>query len=242
MIKIWHIVVFVLALVLFGIARAPVGLVTGGAGDTLRYVRADGTIWSARLTGAELAGLDAGEATWRLSLFDLFSGKFIADMAFAGAEVKGEVQLLGNWLGDRRIVVKALEVNGAPISPDLRLNGRTTIANLDIFFRRRDCETATGDARSDVLASNSGLLRWQGPELIGVAQCDGEWGRLPLVGGTDEERVLIMLSFRGDGEAEWQVRADTAREDARAALVAAGLAPDPRGALIKSAQWRWFPF
>jgi len=241
MIRLWHILVFALALLVFAIARAPIALVASRV-DTLAYERADGTIWQARLSGVRLAGLDAGEATWTLSLVGLLNGKFVAAVTLDGRDVKGQAQLLGNLQGDRRIVIPTLALSGANLGPGFQLAGETQLANVDLFFRRGQCATALGEGKSDVLTRNQALLRWEGPALAGTAQCEGAWAQLPLIGGGNEERVIVALGFRGDGAGEWQVRVETAREGALAALAAAGLAPDPRGGISKSATWRWFPF
>ncbi len=241
--RIWHIIVFAVALIAFGVARAPASLLAREARGAFTYARAEGTIWDGRLEGVRLAGLDAGALVWKVRLADLVQGKFVASFGADGAQVKGQGLYLANYHGHRRIVVETATITGAPLAPGLALAGETSISGLDIFFGDKGCEAARGALRSDVLEKNSTVLRWTGPQLSGAATCEGEDARVALEGAQNNEIVSIVALLRPNGDGQWSATARTDSEEARLGLAAAGLSLDPAtGAVAMTREFRWAPF
>jgi hypothetical protein len=241
MIRLWHIIIFVVAFALFAVARAPASLIIPQRPGVLTYASAEGTIWRARFVGLRIGALDAGEALWRLSFRDLTQGKFVARIDLSGGDMVGDATLLGNWRGDRRLVSNSLHLRGAPSSPQLALPGVTTIGNLDIFFSGGRCVSAQGSLFSDVLVRTSSLWRWDGPPLRGAAICADAVARLDLSGAGETGGVRAVLDLSPDGRGVWRVEVRTDRPEAGAALQAAGFASEA-GAFRLSREVRWAPF
>lgn len=240
-IKLWHVVVFVLALVAFAIARAPASIVPQ-RGDAFGYVRATGTVWDGALEGVRIGNYAVDTLTWRISALDLVQGKIVAPLRFSG-EIEGEATLLGNWHGDRRIVVARARVKGLPLG-GVVLGGETHIAGLDIFFANGVCTRASGQLRSDVMARAGQALRFAGPDLVGVAVCEGEDALIQLDGqSADSGRVSAALRLRGNGAGEWRVSIEGASDEAITALGAAGFERDTAlDALVRREDLTWLPF
>lgn len=241
-IRLWHIGFFVVALIAFAVAWAPPWLFVPKREGGFTYERATGTIWSARFEGARLGALDAGDVGWKLSLFGLFQGKIDADLVFAGGAVRGDVNVLANWGGDRRVIAPSLRIEGAALGEGAPLSGVTTIEDLDLYFSEGRCVTAAGRLTSDVLTRNSERLRWRGPALGGEASCAEEAAQLALFGGADGDNVQSMLNLGATGSGEWRTYVSTAKPPLRAALEARGFTPAPGGQnMVHVEEFRWLP-
>ncbi len=241
-IKLWHIVVFVLALVAFALARAPASVVVPQRPEAFTYVRATGTVWDATLEQVRIGNYAVDTLTWRISALDLVRGKLIVPLRLSG-EIEGDVTLLANWEGDRRIVVRRARLQGLPLGAVV-LGGETQIEGLDIFFENGVCATAAGQMRSDVIARAGQALRFVGPDLAGVAVCEGEDAVIQLNGqSADSGRVSATMRLRGNGGGDWRVSIEGASDEAVTALGAAGFERDDAlGALVKREDLKWLPF
>ncbi|MGE3248969.1 MAG: type II secretion system protein N [Hyphomonadaceae bacterium] len=241
-IRVWHVVFFLAALMVFAALRTPISFLAPSREGGFSYSRAAGTVWAARFEGARIGGLDAGEVDWRLSLRQIFTGRLDARARLSGGAVTGEVTLLANFENDRRIVAPSLEIAGAAFDR-LALAGETRIEGLDLYFEDGRCMTAAGRLTSDVLTRNGETLFWRGPPLQGRARCDGADALLPL-DGADETGVLnaaIRLSANGAGL--WRVEARTAREEVAAMLTGAGFSPLAGGqGATRQGRFRWLLF
>lgn len=241
--RFWHVIVFLLALAIFAIARAPAGVFAPQRPGVFTYDRAEGTIWRAHFVGAQFGAYEAGAVDWRLSFVDLLQGKAVADLDFAGGAFRGSVRLLGNWRGDRRIVAEDVTIEGAPLGQTALLAGTTHIRGLDLFFADGRCATALGNVESDVLARNAELFRWRGPNVAGAASCVGEEAVIVLEGGETTDFVHTRLALRANGEGEWRAEARTSRPEVVAALAASGFQRDAETGVMSAAQeMRWLPF
>ncbi len=242
-IRLWHVIVFVLALVVFAVAWAPAAVFVPQRPGQLSYDRAEGTIWRARLSGVRLGSYAAATATWRLALLDIVQGKAIVPVQFSDGDIEGTLTLLGNWHGDRRLAVQNLRLDGLALAQRGRLAGETRINGLDILFEDGVCTRALGRIESDVLQRGGQALGWPGPALAGDASCDGADARILLTGANEQgERVDVRIMLKGDGAATWRAAVLTQQPATVEALLAAGFnrsAAD--GSLGYGEDTRWFP-
>jgi hypothetical protein len=173
----------------------------------------------------------------------LVQGKAVADVLFSGGDIDGDLQLLANWGGDRRIVAPRLSIAGASVGQGLNLDGTTSAQGIDIFFDAGRCAAAAGNVQSDILARNEAALRWRGPPMSGVATCEGEDAIIVMNGSGVSESVRALVRLRGDGGAEWRAEVSGARPEVTAVLAAAGFSAGPQsGAQAAGGEMRWTPF
>lgn len=242
-VKLWHILVFVVALVAFSIARAPASLLAPQREDEFTYQRALGTIWSGRLEGVRFGALNGGNLTWRLPFGGLLQGKIEAPVSLADGDVVGEGRYLANVFGDRRLVVSNLRVSGLPLG-DVVLPGETTITGFDVFFDGGACVRAEGQVNSDVLVRAGETLGFEGPPLAGVASCEGEDAVVALTGENGSgDAVLAVVRLKGDGQGLWRLSVRSDKPEAQIALAAAGFVVEPgAGEANFSEDMTWLPF
>jgi hypothetical protein len=241
-IRIWHIAVFVVALVVFAVARAPAAFFLPQRPGQLSYAGAEGTIWGATLNTVALGPYRIQAASWRLSPLDVIQGKAIIPVSVRGGDMDGDLVLLGNWHGDRRIGVSQLRVAGLPIAQAM-LPGETRFHGVDILFEDGACVHARGRVESDVLVRAGQALGWAGPPMAGNASCEGKDARIALTGANEAgERVNANILLKGDGAASWRVSVLTRREQTLAALAGAGFTPSAAdGTLGYGEETRWLP-
>lgn len=241
-IRLWHMAVFVVALLVFAIARAPAAFFVPQKPGQLSYGRAEGTIWQGALHTVALGPYRVGAASWRLSPLDLIQGKAIVPINLRDGAMEGNLILLGNWHGDRRIGVSQLAMSGLQVGQHM-LPGQTRFYGLDILFEGGVCARAQGRVESDVLARAGEALGWSGPTMTGTASCDGEDARIALSGANEAgERVNANVLLTGDGAASWRVSVLSRNDQTLAALSAAGFTPNAAdGAMGYGEETRWFP-
>lgn len=241
-IRVWHVIVFALALIVSGLALAPPAFFVPQRPGQLTYERAEGTIWNARLSGVHVGPYAAARANWRLSPLDVVRGRAIVPVEFADGSIEGNAMVLGNVQGDRRIAASQLTLSGLVLGA-LNLPGETRLHGVDILFEDGACVRAQGRVESDVLTRASQSLGWPGPALAGPATCDGEDARIMLSGANDlGERVNLRVLMQGDGAAAWRISVQTDRAETIAALSAAGFTRGVAdGALGFGGEMRWLP-
>ncbi len=241
-IKPWHIALFVVALMVFAIARAPAAFFLPQRPGALNYSDAEGTVWDAQLSSVALGPYRVASATWRLSPIDLVQGKAVVPIALRGGDLEGDLMLLGNRHGDRRVGVSALRVNGLPFAGRM-LPGETRFQGLDILFEDGACARAHGRVESDVLVRAGESLGWAGPSLAGNAACEGNNARIALMGATEGgERVTALILLMPDGAASWRLSVFSRRDQTLAALSAAGFTRSAAdGTLGYGEDTRWLP-
>lgn len=241
-IRIWHIVVFAVALVIFAIAGAPAGFFFPQRPGEVTYARAEGTVWNARLEGVHVGPYAAERARWTLSPLDVIRGKAIVPVDFEDGTIEGRVTLLGNVQGDRRIAMPHLRLQGLTLG-ELSLPGETRMNGVDILFEDGVCTRAQGRAASDVLMRAGQAIGWLGPSVAGTATCDGDDARILLTGANSVgERVNVRIVLRGGGAASWRISVQTGRAETIAALNAAGFTRGVAdGALGYGEDTRWLP-
>ncbi|MGE0597330.1 MAG: type II secretion system protein N [Hyphomonadaceae bacterium] len=243
--RLWHIVVFVIALAAFAAARAPIGAFVKERPGLFTYGSASGTVWSGRFTDVALGPYQARTMTWRLSLLELVQSRMYADITFDEGTIRGAVRLLGNLRGDRRLITHDLVVQGVPLGDSgIMLPGDTTLRGVDILFEEGRCTQAAASVHSDVLQRSSESLSWRGPILRGDARCEGDAALVDLAGVTrQDERVAALLDLRPDGSGGWRAMVRTEDPQGRAALAAAGFQVDAaEGGLVRTGELRWFPY
>jgi len=190
------IAVFVTTLV----ARAPAGLALDLAGlDSagLSHGRVAGTIWSGEVSRVNLRGQPLGRVTFEARPGAVLSGRIAYDVtvmgetgearavAFAGRERRGVENLVGD------INVQALR----RLDPRLRQVPSTvqlSIRELS-FATKRDCRSADGGLRSDVLTRLGEAWQWEGPAMTGRVRCDGDTLLVELEGVDGDEAIRARL-------------------------------------------------
>lgn len=239
--RLWHILLFVLVLGVTAVAFAPMRVFLPQKPDGLSYGSVDGTIWQAKFDDARLGNLALGAADWRMSLRELLQNRLVADVSLSGGSLQGDLRVLANRRGDRRLGAAVLEMKGAPIGPLAALpGGKTVLRDVDVMFIDGRCQGATGTAVSDVLAVNRTLLAGFGPALSGVLRCDGDAAELKLEGQDSGARLSVRLLFRPDGAGEWRAVVEGARPEVAAALGAMGF--NMTGEVSAGGELRWLAF
>lgn len=239
--KTWHIAVFVLALVIFGVANAPASLVAARQG-AVAFDRAEGTIWRGEVHGLRLAGYQAETATWRIAFLDVVRGRMIAPVELSEGTIEGRVVWLGNIQGDRRIAANPLRLDGLHLG-QMTLPGETVFQDVDILFERGVCVRTQGRIESTVLQRGGQDLGWEGPVLTGGPRCEGDDAVIELAGANSVgERVNARFLLKGDGAGAWRLSVQTTRAETIAALSAAGFSAGAGdGALGFGGEMRWQP-
>lgn len=243
MIRIWHVAVFVGVLMIAFAATAPARLFLHPRTGEIAYRDVEGVIWSPTLLETRIGQLDAGNVSLAVSPVELLFGRFSADVAINGPDVKGAGRFEVGFGGDLRIQAQNLTLTGAPLGPLGKLPGSTRFDGVDIQFADRACRSARGHLESDTLALAGEVLGHNGPSLAGEASCQGPVARLVLAGERDDDRVSALLDLGSDGTGNWSVTYATAKPDMAATLIAAGLPPETQAGVFTSrGTVRWLPF
>jgi hypothetical protein len=241
-IRIWHLAVFIVALVAFAVAFAPAAIFVPQRPGALTYERAEGSVWNARFQRVRIGPYSADSASMRLSPFDVVQGKAIVPVELRDGTIEGSLMLLGNWHGDRRLAAQNLRLQGISLGR-LQAEGEVLFRGLDVLFEDGVCTRAQGRVETDALVRAGGSLNWSGPPLVGSASCDGDDARILLSGANElGERVNLRANLRSDGAASWRLSVQGARPQTEAALVAAGFTRGVAdGALGYGEDLRWWP-
>lgn len=235
--RIWHFLVFAVALGGFALAFAPAAFFVAPR-EGFSYARISGAIWDARIEGARLGGYGVEEIAWRISPFDLVQGRVIAPLRLRG-DLEGEAVVLAN-MTDARLQIPNMRVTGLRMAR-LHLDGETQVQGLDLFFEKGACALAQGTVSSNVLARAGRMLGFQAPELSGAARCEGRDALLAMAGAaTTGEQVSFDLRLRGDGSGEWRLAVHGANAETAAALAGAGFQPQS-DVLVMSERLTWLP-
>lgn len=241
--RLWHIVFFLVALVVFAVVQAPAALFTRFAPEGVSIAKAEGTIWRAQFTGLRFNGLPVERASWHLAAGQLVQGRVIGRAQFSGGGLVGDIGVLGNFTGDRRLIAKDLVLTMLPLAEGVVLQGQTSVRDLDVTMVDGRCHTAQGIVDSAVLVDNAALLGWAGAPLSGSFACVGDNAEVAMTGVVGEDRVRLLLSLRPDGTGQWRAELTTARVETQAQLTALGFtAAGPANALMRTGEMRWVPF
>lgn len=188
-------ILFVAALLIALVVRAPLTLAFGAAKGRLSAEQVEGTVWSGRLTGANLSGLPLGEVKTRTQILPLLTGSVRLEAQARGAAFTGKGRLLtaGSHTGANQVTgLLALERLGfsGPVSGGLKLD------RVDAVFQRGQCRKAAGKATAQL--GGTGPLT-QPVTLTGSPVCSaGRWA-LPMAGEAQGLRIEALISLGGDG-------------------------------------------
>lgn len=120
------------------------------------------------------------------------------------------------------------------------LDGHVVLALDRLGFGEAGCTAAEGDASTDLLAANSAIWSWQGPQMSGPVTCEEGALIVEMDGreGTDDAVARIALRPGGLIQAELTIR--TSQPGAAVAMPLIGF--DPAGQdtyrLVSEGQWR----
>lgn len=240
-VRIWHIVLFVVALVAFGVAMTPAAFLVRERPDAFTFARVQGSIWNGRLEQVRLGPYRADSATWQISFLDVIQGKVRVPVELVAGTMQGRVMLLANVHNDRRLFIPTLRLDGVDLGPRGTWPGEVLISGLDIFFDDGVCSAAQGTVYSDVFVRSGERLGWSGPTLNGAAACEGEDAVITMSGrNAMDEQVTGRIVLRGDGSGSWAVAVEGAQPETAAALASAGL-QDGAGEAGYGEVMRWLP-
>ena len=111
--------------------------------------------------------------------------------------------LFGVW-GSSRMKLKEVtadfQISQLPIS-DPRFSGLSgqIFLTFDDLNIKNGCQSAAGQARSDILTANEQSWQWTGPILSGPISCDGEAVLAALRGRNNDYDVALDLRLYADG-------------------------------------------
>jgi hypothetical protein len=243
MIRWWHLVLFCVALVLAAAAFAPARFFLHPTKDGFVFQEARGSIWDATLTEARMGRLDAGNIGVKISPTDILFGRLVANIAFDGDNLAGNARLQMGLDGARRLTTADLRIIDFPIADRFALVGETRLANVDLTLGDRACLSAQGVLESDTLMRSAEVLGTNGPNLSGVAACEGPVGRLMLAGERDGDSAELVLDLAGSGAAQWSAIYRTGKPEVAGRLILLGFEPQGEtGAFGKRGAAKWLPF
>ncbi len=242
---IWRIALFVVALVVFAAASAPLSAVARRS-DNFDYARASGTIWNGVLEEARIGGLAAGDVTVRVSAAALLQGRLEARATANGPALMGDLLYEAGLSGARRVAADTLAIQGVAVGRDgPRMSdfpGRTLLTGLDIRFADGRCASAAGHMESDVLVRTAERFGQTGLFLSGGARCVEDAARITLAGEEEPDAVRVSVDLKADGSGSWLAEAHTDKQAFAAVLIDAGLTPAGEGgALAGRGDFRWSP-
>lgn len=240
-VRVWHIIVFVAAFLVFAAASAPASFFAPQRSEAFSYEQVGGSVWAARLQNVRLGSYSARELSWRVFPLDLVQGKARVPVWIQDGGIEGDGMLLANWEGDRRIVINTLRLDGAHLG-EIDLPGETSLRDFDVFFEDGRCARASGRGESDVLQGAGERLGWPGPRLAGEAACDGDDGRI-VMSGVNElgDQASLEVRLSANGAVQWRFDVQSTRPEPQAALAAVGFSPDGEGMAMRG-EGRWLPF
>ena len=186
---------FVVAFVIALVAGAPLSLALGAAKGRLAAEKAEGSLWSGRLTGARLAGLPLGAVKTRTQILPLLTGAVRLETEARGGAFTGKGRLLaaGSRTGADQVTgLLALDRLGfaGPV------NGALKLEKVAAVFQRGQCRQATGKATAQL--GGTGPLP-QPVTLTGAPVCSaGRWV-LPMAGEAPGLRIEAQISLAADG-------------------------------------------
>ena len=166
--------------------------------------RPSGRVWSGRIDGASVRGIDLGTLRLRPRLLPLLAGRLDAEVSLDGpaGEAAGTVTAVGETLTVRdwngRVALATLDAVD-PFGHPLR--GTAVIAASDAVLTARGCQSGTVSVTTDALRraaeASSGLL--PAPALSGSGTCRNGVLSLPLKGEAPEGVVTADLRLSADG-------------------------------------------
>lgn len=238
--RLWHALVFLLALAVSAVALAPASFVPQRPGE-FAYQRATGSIWDGRYEGVVIGDLDVGEVDARLSPLRLLTATLAMDARFSGERVSGDLHIERGLFGNRSLRSGTLTVVGLPLAPGFALPAETSIEDLQVAFDRAQCRAASGNVETDALQRIPALTAWDGPALQGTAVCrDGAAQLLLSSENRHGEIASLLLTLQGDGAGEWRMSVSSSRQEVAAALQSVGFAAGPVAQeWVRSGELRW---
>ena len=243
MIRLWHVMVFVVVMGAAIAALAPARLLIHPRQGDVSFNAVEGTIWSPLLKSVRVGRLDAGDVAIAVAPFDLLLGRLTVDARIHGSDIRGDVRLERQLGGDLRIAAPSLVIDGGLLAGLEPAAGKTQLGGVDIVFADRACRSGAGTIESDTLALAAAKLGGNGPTLAGGVSCAGAVARIAMSGERDSDRASALLDLASDGTASWSVTYATNRPEMAAGLIAAGLPPETQAGVYTSrGAVRWLPF
>jgi hypothetical protein len=229
---VWRGVVFLIALAAAAIAWAPAAVFAPQRPGTFEYAQVSGSVWRARFDAARLGPYRVDGIDWRLSFWDLVQGKLVGDATFSG-EARGDVRLMANLDGDRRLIAPDLTLDGLPIG-GRRLDGVIRVTGFDVAFVDGRCVIGAGRIETDALAKAGGQFGFAFGPLAGDARCDGEVARIALASTAPDAHARLDFELRASGVASWRASIVPGTPDKAATLALLGLT-------AAEGDFRWLP-
>jgi len=180
---------FILFLVLLMPANLALSLT--GANTFLGYQEAQGSIWNARLLGAQVRGRPLGTMDLSISPLTLMTGNLSADVRFGGGGKQGSFALKTGSVTEIDRLDLVLDVS-AVLGP-AALNGVLTVRGGSFTYDGGRCTAGRGAVRSNILESGFAAMGVTAPVLAGDLSCMDGKPAFTLAGEND----LLSISASG---------------------------------------------
>jgi hypothetical protein len=204
----------------------------------ISYSRAEGTLWSGRLTNVYWRDTAVGEMALRPLPFAILLGRLSIDVVLEGGAVQGRARI-------SRGVFAPLALRDVTISADLstlpvmmKLAGRIEASLAELVLGPRGCMRAQGRLTTDALTHGVADAPWRGPGLSGEVGCKGGALIVPLSGSDGTQTVDVLMTLHPDRSFDVRVELDTADPAMTQLLPALGFRRDG-GMLVLEQEGRW---
>jgi hypothetical protein len=214
------------------VAAAPASLALAGLrafAPGIEASKAEGAIWSGRLVGVRIDGVDLGDVAFSLKGLPLLIGRAEADLRFSGGAVDGPARISANLAG--RMVVSradltfALGAAGryAVLGAPLRGTARASIDRLELGSS--GCREARAEIWTDALTAAAERLAAGPLDLAGEVHCAAGALVVDLEGEGVDGRVELTLTIAPDMTYGLSANARPVRREVADALQMFGFSP-----------------
>jgi hypothetical protein len=228
------VLIFAASFALGLIALFPLGLAVRWAGlpqAGLSAQSAQGSIWGGAMRGASFKGVPVGDVELALQALPLLWLSPALDLRGRGSAPLDGVVYFGGAAGVQRLDAE-VPLRGVRIANGGELEGRLRLENATALFAGKRCRKAGGLVFLDLRVRGRQPGWTTAPSLSGSLQCSKEGVlQAPLRGGDEAVSVNVLATLTGDGAWRIDTKINTASAGVVAALIAAGFAPGPEGAV-----------
>ncbi len=198
----WHLaIVFVLALIGFGLAALPLSAAlqwSGADRSGLSYARATGTLWNGTLENAVLGQIALGDVTVETRPLDLLLGRLGMDWRFNGPGLGGQGDLLLSPWQRVTLLDTRLAGNLADLPLVVPLSGTLGLDIDRLTVGPEGCTAVVARVAADPKVHYGEEQSWTSPPLDGVAACTDGVLHVPVSGTRGGDTVSIDLRIAPD--------------------------------------------
>jgi hypothetical protein len=233
------IVIAVVVVIVGAVAMFPMSMAAdfaAKAAPDFKYAKADGSVWSGKLTGVTYGAQRIGDVSVAGDFGSLFGGKAAGTVALSRNGLTGAADMA--WpLGGKELALSRFKLEGAVSTvrgmPEAVASrgGKFRLELSELKFAGDKCQSAKGQVWTDALAKVS-HKGWTGPELTGPVSCED--GKL-VVNATGKaptgEDVVARMDIGGHLDMAMTATVTNARGGALESLKSLGFT-EQGGALV----------